>query len=203
LTVARLASVVGGIIIPLMIAADNDRVDTVMWFGTGLCCFSLIAGILLVAIDSYAEKKDGGRMEIAAEDKFQWADLTTFGLPFWLVAASCVFVYMSIFPFIQLANTALVQQFGFDKETAGILYSVPYFMSMVLSPLLGFTIDKVGKRAMFITISSVLVALSCFFDAALPNYTSPNFICLGPLILVGFGYSIYASALWSSIPYIV
>jgi MFS family permease len=70
LTVARLASVVGGIIIPLMIAADGDRVDTVMWFGTGLCCFSLIAGILLVAIDSYAEKKDGGRMEIAAEDKF-------------------------------------------------------------------------------------------------------------------------------------
>lgn len=124
-------------------------------------------------------------------------------MPFWLVAASCVFVYMSIFPFIQLANTALVDQFGFKSETAGILYSVPYFMSMVLSPMLGFTIDKVGKRALFITISSVLVAISCFFDAALPTYTSPNYICLGPLILVGFGYSIYASALWSSIPYIV
>lgn len=70
LTVSRLASVLGGIIIPLMISADGDRVDTVMWFGTGLCVFSLIAGILLVVIDSYAEKKDGGRMEIAAEDKF-------------------------------------------------------------------------------------------------------------------------------------
>jgi len=77
-------------------------------------------------------------------------------------------------------------------------------MSAALSPILGYTIDKVGKRAMFIAISSLLVSLSCFFDALLPNsYSEPNFICLGPLILVGFGYSIYASALWSSIPYIV
>lgn len=119
------------------------------------------------------------------------------------MALSCVFVYMSIFPFIQVSNTALVNQFAFSKETAGILYSVPYFMSAALSPILGYTIDKVGKRAMFITLSSFLVALSCFFDALLPTYDSPNFICLGPLILVGFGYSIYASALWSSIPYIV
>jgi MFS family permease len=130
--------------------------------------------------------------------------LLTFGLPFWLVALSCVFVYMSIFPFIQLLNVSLINQFGFTSEVAGILYSVPYFMSAALSPILGFTIDKIGKRALFITTSSFLVACSCFFDAFLPNkYEEPSFIVLGPLILVGFGYSIYASALWSSIPYIV
>jgi MFS family permease len=110
---------------------------------------------------------------------------------------------MSIFPFIQTLNTALVDQYGFDSVTAGTLYSVPYFMSAALSPILGFLIDKIGKRALMITISSVLVAFSCFFSACLPNYTEPNFICLVPLILVGFGYSIYASALWSSIPYLV
>ncbi len=76
-------------------------------------------------------------------------------------------------------------------------------MSAALSPILGFLIDKIGKRALMITISSILVAFSCFFSACLPNYTEPNFICLIPLILVGFGYSIYASALWSSIPYLV
>jgi MFS family permease len=70
LTVARLASVVGGIIIPIMIVNDGDRVNTVMWFGSGLCVFSLIAGILLVVIDAYAEKKDGGKVELSAEDKF-------------------------------------------------------------------------------------------------------------------------------------
>jgi len=174
-----------------------------MWVGSGICVFSLIAGIMLVLIDAYADKKDARKLELTAEDKFHWRDLTTFGLPFWLVALSCVFVYMAMFPFIQISTTALQDKYGFDKNTAGTLYSVPYFMSAGLSPVLGYVIDKIGKRALFITTSSILVSFACFFSAVLPNYTSPNFICLGPEILIGFGYSIYASALWSSIPYIV
>lgn len=76
-------------------------------------------------------------------------------------------------------------------------------MSAALSPILGIVIDKIGKRAIFITTSSFLVALACFTAALCPYTTEPNYICLLPLIIVGFGYSIYASALWSSIPYIV
>jgi len=110
---------------------------------------------------------------------------------------------MSIFPFIQVCNVALVYQFGFETTTAGYLYSIPYFMSAALSPILGIIIDKIGKRAIFITSSSVLVAISCFIAALCPYTSEPNYTCLLPLILVGFGYSIYASALWSSIPYIV
>ena len=110
---------------------------------------------------------------------------------------------MAIFPFIQSLTKDLVIQFGFSEVVAGSLYSVPYLMSAFLCPILGFIIDKFGRRAMWICVSSLLIALSCFLMAALPTYTTGNYICLGPLILVGFGYSIYASALWSSIPYLV
>jgi hypothetical protein len=72
-----------------------------MILGTGICIISLIAGIILVLIDSYADKKDGKtKLELTDEDKFKWSDLQKFGLPFWLVALSCVFVYMAMFPFI-------------------------------------------------------------------------------------------------------
>jgi len=76
-------------------------------------------------------------------------------------------------------------------------------MSAFLTPLLGFMIDKIGKRALFIIISSLLAASACFWVAVTPNYTSPSFIIVGPEILMGLAYSIYASALWSSIPYLV
>lgn len=76
-------------------------------------------------------------------------------------------------------------------------------MSAGLAPILGIIIDKIGKRAMFITLSSILVALACFISAVIPYTTEPDWWCLLPLIMVGFGYSIYAAALWSSIPYIV
>lgn len=48
-----------------------------------------------------------------------------------------------------------------------------------------------------------MVTIACFIMAFCPYTTSPDWACLLPLIIVGFGYSIYASALWSSIPYIV
>ena len=76
-------------------------------------------------------------------------------------------------------------------------------MSAFLSPLLGIVIDKIGKRALFIMVSSIFAALACFWVAIMPNYTSPNFIIIGPEILIGICYSIFASALWSSIPYLV
>lgn len=203
LTFARLASVFGGVIIPRLISADGGLINSVMWVGFGICLFSLLAGIILVLIDAYADRHDKKDLSVSEDDKFKWRDLMEFELPFWLVCASCVFVYMSIFPFIQISSTFLEEQYGFDANMAGILYSVPYFMSAALSPLLGYLIDTFGKRAIFISVSSLLVALACFFSAVLPTYDSPNYICLGPLILVGFGYSIYASALWSSIPYLV
>ena len=203
LTVARMASVIGGFIIPSLIDNDGGLVNKVMWVGSLLCVFCLISGVILCFIDRYAEQQDQQSAVISDTDKFKWSDLKEFTLPFWLVAISCVCVYSSIFPFIQASNTFLVEQYGFDKNTAGQLYSIPYFMSAALAPILGFIIDKFGKRAIFICLSSVLVASACFTSALIPNQTSPDFICLLPLVLIGFGYSIYASTLWSSIPYIV
>jgi len=70
LTVSRLASVVGGFLIPTLIIKDNGLINTTMIFGFGLCCFSLLAGIFLVVLDKYADKKDKRNLSLSAEDKF-------------------------------------------------------------------------------------------------------------------------------------
>jgi hypothetical protein len=45
-----------------------------MYVGTAICIVSLFAGIMLVLIDSYADKKDKDTVKLAltAEDKFKW-----------------------------------------------------------------------------------------------------------------------------------
>lgn len=204
ITVARLASVVGGVLIPVLILNDDGLINSTMIVGLAICIFSLIAGILLVFMDWYADKKDGKiNMVIPDEEKFHWGDLLTFGFPFWLASFSCMFVYMSVFTYIQTSAKMAQVKFGFDSVSAGKVYSIPYFMSAFLSPLLGFVIDKVGKRALFIMLSSIFAAMACFWVAIMPDYASPNFIIIGPEILMGICYSIFASALWSSIPYLV
>jgi len=58
ITIARLASVFGGIVEPRLIGKDDGKINGVMWLGSGICIISLIAGVLLVLLDLYAEKKD-------------------------------------------------------------------------------------------------------------------------------------------------
>jgi hypothetical protein len=63
--VSRLASVVGGVITPRLIQHDIDDqgyylINSVMYVGTAICIVSLIAGIMLVMVDSYADRMDKG-----------------------------------------------------------------------------------------------------------------------------------------------
>lgn len=95
-----MASVVGGWITPALIKGDDGLINSTMIFGFGLCIVSFFCGLGLVLVDSYADKKDKKVLVLTDEDKFKFKDILEFKLPFWLVSASCVFVYMSIFPFI-------------------------------------------------------------------------------------------------------
>jgi len=99
----------------------------------------------------------------------------------------------------------LQKRFGFTEEGAGDWFGIPYTISAATSPFLGIIIDRFGRRGLLIIISSSLLLIAhatnmLFTDCA------PGESCykeIGPLVLVGIGFSIYGAALWGSIPYIV
>lgn len=114
LTIARIGSVINGITVPLI--ANNSSVATALYVGFAICLFSLLNAFCLAIVDWYADKKDGKKVTLSSEDKFHWSDLKTFKLPFWLICASCVFVYMSVFPYLQIASGMMQKKFGFSEE---------------------------------------------------------------------------------------
>lgn len=119
---------------------------------------------------------------------------------------SCVSVYCSIFPYSANTATMLNVEWNIDENLAGTLYSLPFLISAGLSPFLGILIDKVGKRALMIMSSSFFVIIACVLTAILVTVDygdERNWSFLAPLIILGFAYSVYAGALWSSIPYVV
>ena len=99
---------------------------------------------------------------------------------------------MVIFPYIQYASDMLEKRFGFGDTTASTLYSLPYIISGILSPLLGIIIDKIGKRALFskcqlaaynltifrfrilVMASSVLILCACVFTTIIPEAKNQN-----------------------------
>jgi len=83
------------------------------------------------------------------------------------------------------------------EEKANTFMSIPYFVSIVLSPLLGYGVDMLGKRAMLATFASV-VLIGVHLTLGITRY-APYL----PLSGQGIAYTIFAAALWPSVPYAV
>ena len=89
--VASIGSFVNG---PMMeYFASNFSVGFSFMVGFGFCIISLIMGICLVLVDSYAAKKDEAASQLSDESAFRIRDLKEFKLPYWLCAASSVTYY--------------------------------------------------------------------------------------------------------------
>ena len=202
MSISRLGSVLNSNTIP---GLYNDYgLGFALLVGLFVCVFSLVNAFGLVVIDRYAEKKDpkGEKATLAEDEKFKFSDLYSFRLSFWLLTGSCVITYMSVFPYIQVASNLLQTKYNFDSTKAGQLFSVPYLISAFSSPFLGFAIDRFGKRALVIIISSIILTAAYSISMFLPE-CDQCYSEMYPLVLTGVGYSIYAAAIWGSVPYVV
>ena len=82
------------------------------------------------------------------------------------------------------------------------MFGVPYIISAVSSPFIGASIDKFGKRAFLVCLSSVILIIAYTASMMMPEcHKCYNEVY--PLVLTGIGYSIYAAAIWGSVPYVV
>ena len=201
-SISRLGSVLNSNLLPSLY--QDHGLGTALLVGFMVCCFSLICAFVLVALDRFAEKKnpDAEKAVLAEDEKFKFSDIYQFKTPFWLLTGSCCATYMSVFPYIQVITDLLQKKYQFDAVKAGAWMGIPYLISAFSSPFLGFGVDKIGKRAVLITASSLILISAYLSSMLLPEcYQCSNE--LYPLVLTGIGYSIYASAIWGSIPYVV
>jgi nitrate/nitrite transporter NarK len=169
LSIARLGSVINAALVPSVY--DSSGLGMALTVGFAVCIFSLANAFGLVALDKKAEKSNSNAQaaEVSEDDKFKWSDIYSFNSSFWLLTGSCVITYMTIFPYLQIASDLLQQKYGFDKITAGYLFGIPYIISAVTSPFLGLMIDKIGKRALLICLSSVLLIIAFTSSMLMPE----------------------------------
>jgi len=81
------------------------------------------------------------------------------------------------------------------ESRANAAMSIPYLISAISSPFLGFAVDRFGGRALIAAVCPVLLIsahLVLAFDASSP----PTL----PLVAQGIAYSVFGAALWPSVP---
>ncbi len=115
----------------------------------------VFAGVY-AALEANAGRRWGVKQAIST-DKLVLSDLFSFGRAFWLVVGLCVAFYATIFPFRTFANLYFTQAHALTNETAGILKSVLGLLSIAGMPLFGILADRIGRRALLMTVGSLLL----------------------------------------------
>jgi MFS family permease len=217
LTIARLASV----------AADNSptwayrafypegpagppswRGPLLVAVGAGVMAVAL--ALVYWALESRAEERyELGR---AGEvDKLEFKGILRFNPSYWLVVGLCFTFYSAIFPFRTFAidfftNKLLAGMGGAAAsevakvsalKLAGNYNSLLPLAAMIATPLFGLLVDKVGKRALFMMLGSILLMPVYLMMA----YTDISLLV--PVSMMGIAFSLIPAVMWPSVAYIV
>mmetsp|Transcript_20330 Transcript_20330/g.30528 ORF Transcript_20330/g.30528 Transcript_20330/m.30528 type:complete len:594 (+) Transcript_20330:76-1857(+) len=79
-------------------------------------------------------------------------------------------------------------------ETGGRVMSIPYILSAILSPFIGYAIDRIGYRANCLCLAPALLMIVHLVFALTDS--SPVI----PLVGQGLAYALYAAVVWPSVP---
>jgi MFS family permease len=123
--------------------------------------------------------------------------LKKFPLSFWLLASVLSFNYATIYPFISYASDFLQLKWGYNDEEASQIVSFLSITAMITGPILGYLLDKFGKRIYAINIGNAIQIIACFL---MGSTTISPFV---PIIAVGFSYSLVPAAIWPSLSIII
>lgn len=131
-------------------------------------------------------------------EKFRWRDIIEFDRSYWYVAALCVLFYSVVFPF---RSTFAIKYFqhahGETLEAASIINSYVFVAAIILSPIVGWLADKIGRRGLMMMIGSLLLPLSF---AGLILESGGAWVTTG---LLGISFSTVPAILWPAVTKLV
>lgn len=138
-------------------------------------------------------------------------EMLCFNPSYWFVVGLCFTFYSAIFPFRTFAidfftNKILAAHGGISAseairvlshERAGFFNSLLPFSAMIATPLFGLLADKLGKRALLMMFSSILL-MPVYLMMAYSNVT-----LFVPICMMGVAFSLIPAVMWPSVAYIV
>ncbi len=179
----------------------------------GFCGCLLLIGLINFVIFGIMDKKFDTQLveaglstaEKSPEDEFHIKDLGAIfsSKMFWIVALLCVLYYSAIFPFQRYAPNFLEETLGISAAEASRLFSCFPILAMVLTPLLGIFLDRVGKGASMLMAGSVIMIVCHLSFAFLLPVLPYKWFALLLIVVLGVSFSLVPAALWPSVPKII
>lgn len=158
-----------------------------------------ISGIAFYILDAAAERitKSSKNDVLEGEQPIDIKVVSNFSAIFWLLSVTATAYYSVVFPFESTAGVLLSNKYGYSEQNAGSIISLLPLTSMILSPVFGIIVDKIGKRVLLVILGIIAMTGALFMMI----YTSFNPI--GPIVVIGVAYSLVPSAMWPCLPFVI
>jgi len=189
---------------------QDTSIPAAFWFGTLTCLISLVVTLFATASDKLRDQQIKSE-DIKASTPFKIRDVLKFPASVWLVYGVCMTFYIGVFVFVSVsASPFFVAKYYMQKDDASTVKGIPYSMSAVLAALMGFTVDRLGRKPFWQFVSSMLMVLAYFILTLSPvsstvvlfGSTYPVGAILG-VVVMGISYSLLAASLWPCIAILV
>jgi hypothetical protein len=148
-----------------------------LWASAVMCVVSTVAGVVLSGLDNMGEQArvvgkhkrkydedgvemvegvdEGGAAE-EEDDDANWRDVgKVLRCREVLMYGICMLFYVAVFVFITIASSFFQRKYALTPTQANHYVALPYTVSAIISPFLGFIIDSIGYSAQWVFLSSV------------------------------------------------
>lgn len=172
------------------------------------CLALLLIALLSVSVYCIMDRKldkQIGEMNLEPEEPFKVSDIGKLftSKTFLIVAGLCVLYYSAIFPFQKFAANMLEYRLGISATDASDIFSFFPIGAMVLTPFLGFFLDKKGKGATMLIVGAILMCGCHLVFALTPEAAFKPWVAYSAIMLLGISFSLVPAALWPSVPKLV
>ncbi len=160
-----------------------------LWLAAGITTASLGAAIIYAWVD--ANGGPGVRRVANAAERISWADIARFDRSYWYILALNVLFASVFFPF---RSTFAIEYFqdakGLSLEAAGLVNSWVFFAAIFATPVFGLIADKVGHRALLMTIGTLMMPLTFLVLGA------TSWSLWISTALMGISFSVVPAVIW-------
>lgn len=196
LTIARLGSL-GTDWSPRLAHPLYTNWQSPLWLAAIIGGFCLVGGIVYWILEAAAERKYAVG-QAGSTDKLVLKDLLTFDRSFWFITGLCLTFYAAVFPFRSFAIKFFQEGYGMTRGAAGSLNGFLPLAAMFATPAFGLLVDKVGKRALFMAVGSLIIIPA--YLLMLPSLHITPYVSM---TFIGIAFSLIPAIMWPSVAYLV
>lgn len=185
--------------------AEQGGVSNSVFWGLAFLCVGFITFFIYTFMDRALDKEIDANTSNEPSEEFKLSDIWVIlkNPGFIAIAGLCVLFYSAIFPFQKFATDMLASKLNVDVKTASQFVSYFPIGAMILTPPIGFFLDKKGWGASMMMYGAILLTVSHLIFALVPAemFTVP--IALITIIILGVAFSLVPASMWPSLPKVV